>query len=761
MAEHYNRKREDCSARFQFLKCCSAIGQETSEIDKNHEDILEALTELRCQYQLLSWFGDINRRALFRIVRKVEKRRLASMSQCQRWLSRVSAKAFAFNGRLLEELRLVDQSIVSVSGSRPGKPLASLSSSNLPDISLGAPMISINNIPSAIEQNDASALESEILDILKRNDAESSDIQRILLSFLWHSVNHRSENCIRSVIKYLHTFDDDESIGGRNIFHRVVIRIGQIRLGKTDSEQHNIDYQIPAEPPSDIHKSQIHRMGDKNSLKKQRDNYMEEPDFTFLLSALPGHQSHFLFTRDSHGRNTLHYAVLYRLSGICQQLIERMQNGGIIETTSMISSPKWQDSDGYTPFQLALLHGYVDCASVMVRINKVSTDDIRKMAQVLRLCTKLNHPKSLKLLLEIGVDPTVCDKNGETLLQAAARFGHHECIAALLEVSQISSMIDHQDNLLSSTALINASRSGHIRIVELLVRAGAHTGICDALGWSANEHAAFRGYHKILECLEETNNTMPTEKVVRLNSVINRESNEANKSASRDLLAPSPPISNPSSPVILAASSTKGSKIRSDIITTAPNNQSIIIVTLGTLNPSKAIGAVAFDPILTSDAHVMHLDSTLSLVVSANGADDTKPISFDLPVFDDARAEPIIFSALDLSKVKLIFDIVPTVGSSKGRPIGRGVALLASVGQQNESGLKKGNLQGDHCIALIGINTFDIIGSVNFNLRIVTPFSSPEMPPISTCEPDTSRWTDHKSTMIIGHRGMYDNTSLF
>lgn len=655
----------------------------------------------------------------------------------------------------------MEQSIVHMSRSRPGKSSMKMNSSSLSEISLGAPMISMSSIPSAIGENNASALESEILGALNKYETEISVIQNILLSFLWHSIIHKSESCIILVMQYLQTFDDDDSIGGRNIFHRVVIRIGQLRFGNIGSDENDADYTTPAEPPSDLHESGMQRVDDGNSMTKQRNKYIEERDFNILLEALPCHQSHFLFACDSHGRNTLHFAALYGLSDICQQLIERMKICGTIEITSMISSPKWQDSDGYTPFQLALIHGHVDCASIIVRSNTISNDDVMKMALVLRICTKLNHLESLKLLLEIGVDPTICDENGESILQAAARFGHRECTATLLETPQMRSMINYQDDLLSSTALIDACRSGHIRIVELLARAGANAEICDALGWSAKEHAAFRGYHGIVECLENTNITVNrfnhvTEKNSRTDSTINQETIEANKSTSKDFLAPSPPISNPSSPVILANSSSKGSKTRSDLVAPASNNQSIIIVTLGTMNPSKAIGAVMFDPIPTADAHLMHLDSTLSLVVSANGADDTKPVSFDLPVFDDARAEPILFSAVDLAKVKLIFDVVPTVGSNKGRPIGRGVALLASVGhQQNENGLKKGSLQGDHCTALIGINTFDIIGSVNFNLRIVAPFSCPEKLPISTCEPGISRWIDHKSTMIIGHRGIF------
>ena len=280
---------------------------------------------------------------------------------------------------------------------------------------------------------------------------------------------------------------------------------------------------------------------------------IEEPDFTTLLNTLQCHQSQALYARDSHLRNTLHYAALYGLSNICQHLLEILRSCTTEEAESVVSSTRWQDLDGYTPFQLALIHGYVDCAKVILRSSKSSFEGIKKMPQVLRICTMLNHIQSLRLLLEVGIDPIACDENGESLLHLAARLGHQECVAALLERPQVGGVVDYQDHLLRSTALIEACRSGHIQAVELLLCAGADTKIRDALGWSAKEHAAFRGYHFIVERLEESDikgdrSDRITQKPPGLSPALFRESDEAEISPSREFLAPSPPISNPSSP---------------------------------------------------------------------------------------------------------------------------------------------------------------------------------------------------------------------
>ena len=762
MSELYNRKREDFSTRLQHLQCCSTTDGHTGDTYGSYNDRLEPLTELHRQCELLNWFADINRRALFRIVRKVEKKRLASTSQCQRWLSRIGAKAFAFNGRLLEEIRCIGQMIIQVSKDRAGNPASAIRIIDTQIFSPKSCLESNESLSMAVKQDDYAFVESQLLEVLGNDEAEEANIQKMLIKTLWYSLSHSSYECIKSVLKKLKTLDEDDSIAGRNILHRAVMKLGNSESSRSISKHASSVFTTPAQPPSEIITADEIPDDSVMAGNPHVADFIRPADFKYLLDNLQRHHHSALFTRDTSDCTPLHSAALSGLHEICRQMIEKMRDCSNLNVVSVIHSSEWNDSDGYTPFHLALLHGHIDCAKIMLQLTGLDSFTaliFDRMWDVLVTCAKRNIPRSIELASNYGAHLSSSDENGETLLHIAARLGHHECVEMILRLCIKSSTINSRDNLLGSTALMNASRSGHLKVVRLLANHGADVQLCDVLGWSAKEHAAFRGFHNIVECIEDAMSKNMSKNSDR--ATAKSESNLAyddvsiGSDSSSALATPSPPISASASPVILPNVSSKGSRSIPDFPTVASSDQSIIIVTLGTMNPTKAIGAVIFDPLPMEEAHKSQVDSTLSLVISASGASGGEPVPFDLPIFDDARAEPILFSTPNIAKVKLMFDIVPTTGSSKGRPVGRGVALLANARQQQNSamGLKKGNLQGDHCVALIGTNSFGVIGSVNFNLRIVTPFSCSEISMPMEKFNSESRWSEQESTMIIGHRG--------
>lgn len=128
----------------------------------------------------------------------------------------------------------------------------------------------------------------------------------------------------------------------------------------------------------------------------------------------------------------------------------------------------------------------------------------------------------------------------------------------------------------------------------------------------------------------------------------------------------------------------------------------------------------------------------------------TESTVIDLPVQENISTDPITFSTMDVSRVKLLFDIVPTYAGSKERVVGRGVAMLSSVKQM--VGSQRMNLKGDVSVPIVAANTLDVIGSVNFNFLVITPFSHPNL---SITENQTY-WRTMASTMVIGHRGELD-----
>jgi len=175
--------------------------------------------------------------------------------------------------------------------------------------------------------------------------------------------------------------------------------------------------------------------------------------------------------------------------------------------------------------------------------------------------------------------------------------------------------------------------------------------------------------------------------------------------------------------------------------------ESMVLVSLGSMDVRKNILPVTLDNIPLSDAHSTQLDTALSLVVSAIGATG-EPTVIDLPVQENISTEPVSFMTTDATKVKLLFDIVPTYAGMNDRIVGRGVALLSSI--KPGLGSKRITLQGDLSVPIIAANTLDVIGSVNFNILIITPFSHPNM----SITENHMYWKRMASTMVIGHRGM-------
>lgn len=177
----------------------------------------------------------------------------------------------------------------------------------------------------------------------------------------------------------------------------------------------------------------------------------------------------------------------------------------------------------------------------------------------------------------------------------------------------------------------------------------------------------------------------------------------------------------------------------------------MVHITLGSMNVRKNIQPVKLDQIPVSEAHTTQLDTALSLVVSAQGASG-EPTIVDLPVHANVTTDdPIIFETKDACKVKLFFDIVPTYAGSKDRIIGRAVALLGAVRPQ--MGRNRASLEGGIQVPILAVNTLEIIGSVNFEFIIITPFEHPNV----AITKEHTYWKSLTTPRVIGHRGLGKN----
>ena len=735
-------------------------------IDKDEvEELMGALLELRSQLRKLQWYGEVNRRGFVKITKKLDKK-LSQASTQRRYLAlKVDTKQFATNVELTETMKTVNDWLSKLSDVKVWDDKSSTHSSHSLRRATSRAMMSIpagtlDSIDHAIRLDDTVKLEKLLLVATSGAETSEEPLPRILmLNLLQRAISCRAKACIDRLLARIETVDEGDDINKRNCIHRLIISTGRSKHaddGDTPADALQepsldaVNFIKPAAPPT---------LAPTSSFSKEQDGvtHLSRDDkvvilLQYLLDKLRPHQQAALQARDVYGRMPLHYAAQYGFVVMCQIIISRMQAWGQFEIREGIDAPFWQDVDGYAPLHLSVIGGHPVTTRTLLEAEDWRGASDRKAAvrknmaksgEVLALAVKANFVVIVKLLVDADVDLDYQDDQGETALHVAARFGHTECASILLQGSGTQKANPEiGEKPFGWTPLFIACVDGRIGIVELLIAEKVDLEKPDLSGWTAKEHAALRGHLNIAKALAEVTASP----------------------SSTDSSSPPATISNGVPPnSSLAERRSNGTTNGNAIVARAPEpvktyghryltEETMILVSLGSMDARKAVEAVNLDQIPLTDAHSTQLDTALSVVVSASGANG-EPSIIDLPVQDNISTDPIVFTAIDATKVKLRFDIVPTYAGSKDQIVGRGVALLSKI--KPSLGSKRISLQGDVSVPIMAANTLEVIGSVNFNFLIITPFTHPNM----TIAGDLTYWKKMTSTMVIGHRGLGKNVA--
>lgn len=123
-------------------------------------------------------------------------------------------------------------------------------------------------------------------------------------------------------------------------------------------------------------------------------------------------------------------------------------------------------------------------------------------ATALMLATRANHIQAAKLLIENGADVNAKDRIDDSPYLYAGARGHLDILKmTLLHGADITSV-----NRYGGTALIPAAERGHVEAVEILIMAGVRVDHVNNLGWTALLEAVILGdgtqdYLKIVNLL--------------------------------------------------------------------------------------------------------------------------------------------------------------------------------------------------------------------------------------------------------------------
>ncbi|KAL2864660.1 glycerophosphocholine phosphodiesterase [Aspergillus lucknowensis] len=766
----YNKKYADFSRRLKLLTDRYAQPLDGSHLDSEDvEDLLAALLELRGQFRKLQWYGEVNRRGFNKITKKLDKK-VGAQAQQKYLETKVEPLPFASTTKVSEALKKINDWL-SVLGDQKTFDDASSTHSSLslkrgpsrPNLNL--PVNTLLTVDEALRKDDTHVL-LELLEDLKAaaDDAGDGIFPKVLRSLIQRSIYYRSKACISAVLGRVGSLEEEDDINRRNCIHRLVIAIGRAQA-TTDSEQSaSMVLDFPLDTSNYITPAALPTLQPPRPVVKETDQpqHLDRSDpavsvLVHLLDNIRPHQRQSLLSKDLSGRTPLHYAAQYGFRVVCEVIIEHLQAWDMFDVGEGIDAPRWQDNEGWAPLHLSVVGGHPLTTQALLKAEnwKGQVQDkamirkqISRSSAVLALAVKANFIDIVQLLVDAGVDINYQDHQGETALHVAARFGHEKCARILLKGnSEQKADTELTEHTYSWTPLFIAAVDGSLSVVEALIEASADLNRLDSSGWTAKEHAALRGHLDIARCLAKVTPapeisetepvlTVPTVPPVTSSPSSQPQSSLLEKRSNGGTSAGSSPSRN-TEPV-----KSFGHRYLTD--------EAMILVSLGTMDNRKHVDAVNLDRIPMENAHATQLDTALSIVVSASGANG-EPEIIDLPVQDNISTEPIVFHAADPSKVRLLFDLVPTYAGSKEQVVGRGVALLSSV--KPAVGSHRTNLQGDSTVPIVAANTLDVIGSLTFNFLIITPFKHPNI----SINRDQTYWKSMTSTMLIGHRGLGKN----
>lgn len=437
---------------------------------------------------------------------------------------------------------------------------------------------------------------------------------------------------------------------------------------------------------------------------------------TYMLDHLLARKLDILYKQDHLGRIHLHYACECDSAEVCGIILKSMKAWEEFDAGDTISAILLKDMQSRSPIQVSVLGGYLEVTKTLIHFegcNPCSDLDILR-PELLLLAIRSNFTETVAFLLNFDLDVNCSDALGQTPLYLAAQSGNETLISLLLRYDPA---VDRPESTKNWTPLVIASLAGFTTIAQDLLGHGANIEHRDHAGWTAIDHASYRGHIPLAKVLSKAATELSHKQAAELQ-------HRLKTSSKRNLLARGQP--------------------RRTVSTTG----SSVVVNLGSLDSPNPTPAVCLSPHLIENPSIIHPKSLFSLGVSMVGT--TNPTyTIPLPLLEDATNKPWTFTTIEPMNAKLLFEVFRNrSANTEGRElVGRGMALLDSYKRSHAT--KRESLCRDFTVPILSTMGLEYIGSVIFSFIISTPLVLPNTPLINT----EALWSENGPSKVVGHRG--------
>ena len=429
-----------------------------------------------------------------------------------------------------------------------------------------------------------------------------------------------------------------------------------------------------------------------------------------------------IFERDKSRRSPLDYAAEHGMDDVVSMILTNSIAECLQESLHNDLNENYECYN-ISPMTLALCNGHTSTAELLLsRVGGIvaarGMEGNKRLTNLARTCLEADERNALRHILRLCANFDETDESSKNLLCIATRRGMQEACKLLLEHGIDVNAVE---DATGRTALCLACVIGDETLVKLLLAYDADPKIVDSRGWTAMEHAAYRGHLKIARTLDRTSEP---------------ELNRFESTASRILTTP-----------VVETNRTSRSHIpwvRSD-----SGGRTFVWITLGNIDANKPRKAVQIHSRENGDSVVgSEKDAFYSISVSA---DDGEGVIYktDLPMFGQTINKPWLFFTEDVNNMKLIWKLskcFPDPDTSE-EVVASGIALVSPL----NSGIRptRESLVRDMTIPLQSPTSLAFVGTVTFTYFLSTPHS----PPAKLAAPQPWEFGNG----IGGHRGSGKN----